>query len=270
MTASLFVVEDGAFRATELATGPWSSDALHGGPVAALLADRLEEEPGGEGMFPARLAVELLRPVGHGPVRVHTDLIRPGKKVRVVEAHVHLLDDPSPTGLVARGTLQQIRRASIALPDDHRTLDPLEPAPSRPETLPANDARFAPDDPEAFHNSAVEHRSTDAFFGHLGPAFDWLRVIVDLVPGTPLTPLGRVAAAADFGNGISATLPLPEYLFVNPDVTIFLNRLPVDEWVGVDARTHVGDEGVAYAESVLYDRDGRIGRSVQTLIVDRT
>jgi hypothetical protein len=270
MSNSLFVADDGAISATELATGPWSRDALHGGPVAALLAHHLEAEPGGADMFPARLAVELLRPVGHEPLIADTEVIRHGKKVRVVEVRLRRRDDDSPSGLLARGTLQQIRRAPIDLPEGHRDLDPLEPAPSQPETLPANDARFGARDRDAFHNAAVEHRSPDAFFGSLGPAFDWLRVVADLLPETPLSPLGRVAAAADFGNGVSATLPVPEYLFVNPDLTIFLNRLPLDEWVGLDARTRIGDDGVAYAESVVYDRQGRIGRSVQTLLVDRT
>jgi acyl-coenzyme A thioesterase PaaI-like protein len=266
---SLFTVEADTVRATESSTGPWTRDALHGGPVAALLAHHLEGEHEGGDLFPARLAVELLRPVGHDPVRLTRETIRDGKKVRVVEARLTRANGEGESGLLARGTLQQIRRASVVLPDDHRHIDPFEPAPSQPEDLPPNDARFAADERDAFHNTAVEHRSPDAFFGNLGPAFDWMRVVVDLLPGVPLSPLARVAAAADFGNGISATLPVPAYRFVNPDVTIFLNRLPVDEWIGVDARTRIGDEGVAYAESELFDRDGRIGRSVQTLLVDR-
>jgi hypothetical protein len=37
----------------------------------------------------------------------------------------------------------------------------------------------------------------------------------------------------------------------------------------LDARTRVGDDGVGYAESVLFDEEGRIGRSIQTLLIDR-
>jgi len=269
MSESLFVVDGDVYEATELATGPWSPDALHGGPVSALLAYLLEAMSSGEGMFPARLTIELLRPVGHQPMVVALEVVRPGKKVRVCEARLRLRDDDSSYGFLARGVLQQIRHDEIELPADHRSVDPQESAPSNPDDEPVSAGRFIEGEPTAFHNTAVEHRSPSEFFIQLGPAFDWIRVVPDLLPGVPLTPLARVAAAADFGNGVSATLPIPPYLFVNPDLTIHLNRLPVDEWVGLDARTRVGDAGVGYAEAALFDRHGRIGRSVQSLLIDR-
>ena len=46
---------------TDLARGPWDPGALHGGPVAALLARAAE--PLLEPLQPVRLTVELLRPV---------------------------------------------------------------------------------------------------------------------------------------------------------------------------------------------------------------
>jgi hypothetical protein len=269
MTSSLFTIDGDVFTATDLATGPWAPDALHGGPVAALLSYLLEREPGAERMFPARLTVELLRPVGHRPMRAEVEVVRPGKKVRVVGA---TLFEPAPDGsrvTVARATLQQIRSQPVALPPDHRSVDPEEQEETVPEDAPSNPAHFFVDEAPAFHNRAVEHRSTNAFFGQLGPAFDWIRVTVDLLPGVPPSPLARVAAAADFGNGISAALPVGEYMFVNPDLTVVLSRLPGDEWVGLDARTRIDGDGVGYAESALYDRHGRIGRSIQSLLIDR-
>ena len=41
------------------------------------------------------------------------------------------------------------------------------------------------------------------------------------------------------------------------------------EWVALDAVTHPSDGGVGFAEAALYDEDGRIGRSVQSLLFDR-
>jgi len=268
---SLWVREGDRFRATEASTGPWSRDGLHGGPVAALFAHLLEHEPGGEAMFPARMTVELLRPVGHQPVTVSVGVVRPGKKVRVLDATLSLADAPDGAATsLARATLQQIRSAPVPLPVRHREIDPDETPPLPTEAAPVTTSRFFATEWPAFHNTAVEHRSPDDFFGNLGPAFDWIRVHADLFPGLPLSSFARVAAAADFGNGVSATLPVGEYLFVNPDLTIVLDRLPEDEWVGLDARTRVGASGVAYAESVLFDRRGRIGRSIQTLLVDKT
>jgi hypothetical protein len=45
--------------------------------------------------------------------------------------------------------------------------------------------------------------------------------------------------------------------------------MPAGEWIGLDAVTWPSDTGVGYAEAALYDADGRIGRSVQTLLLDR-
>jgi hypothetical protein len=60
-------------------------------------------------------------------------------------------------------------------------------------------------------------------------------------------------------------------VFINPDLTVHLFRLPVDEWVCLDAVTRIpaggGAGSVGLAESALFDRQGRIGRSLQSLLV---
>ena len=58
-------------------------------------------------------------------------------------------------------------------------------------------------------------------------------------------------------------------LFLNPDLTVLLHRLPVGEWVCLDAVTRLGPDGVGLAESLLFDEQGPIGRSAQTLLVER-
>src|SRR5260370_41528103 len=67
---------------TELARGPWSPDAQHGGAPAALLARALERADPGPARFVSRLTVELLRPVPLTPIEVRTRTLRPGKKVQ--------------------------------------------------------------------------------------------------------------------------------------------------------------------------------------------
>jgi hypothetical protein len=57
-------------------------------------------------------------------------------------------------------------------------------------------------------------------------------------------------------------------LFINPDLTIYLHRLPVGEWVCIEATSRLEPHGIGYAESVLHDPRGRIGRSCQSLLVD--
>jgi hypothetical protein len=88
-----------------------------------------------------------------------------------------------------------------------------------------------------------------------------------LIAGEQTTPLQRLAAAGDFGNGISAVLSWHDYLFINPDLTLYIEREPAGEWICLDAQTILSPGGIAAAESVIYDERGRVGRAVQALLV---
>ena len=73
----------------------------------------------------------------------------------------------------------------------------------------------------------------------------------------------------DFGNGIASTLPWGEWVFINPDLTLYIERPPVGEWICLEARTRIAHGGVGVAEGVLYDQTGRVGRATQALLVAR-
>jgi len=62
MTPALFIPEGERFIPTELSRGPWTDDAQHGGPPAALLARAVERVDGGRGSIrpsEERFAVDL-------------------------------------------------------------------------------------------------------------------------------------------------------------------------------------------------------------------
>ena len=79
----------------------------------------------------------------------------------------------------------------------------------------------------------------------------------------------RAAAAADFGNGVSWVLPFDDWIFLNPDLTLHLAREPHGEWIGLDALTLPSDQGMAMAESGVFDEQGRVGRAAQSLLLQR-
>jgi hypothetical protein len=259
MAGAIYEVDGERFLPTELARGPWTPEAQHGGPPAALLARVLERYQGGEGMFVARLTVELLRPVPIAPVTIASRVVRPGRKVQLVEASLRAGDAD-----VARAVALRIRHADVELPAD--LVD--APPPVGPETGKSIDSPslgYA-----GFHNRGVEHRFVAGGFDRPGPSTDWIRLRVPLIAGEETSPLCRVAAAADFGNGVSWILPRTGgYQFINPDLTIYLHRLPRGEWVCLEAVTHVGPHGVGLAESRLWDESGSLGRSLQSLLIDR-
>ena len=55
---------------------------------------------------------------------------------------------------------------------------------------------------------------------------------------------------------------------INPDLTVILHREPTGEWVALDGASYAEGHGVGVAESVLHDERGRIGRGVQTILLD--
>jgi hypothetical protein len=260
MPMSLFEVrEEGTFLPTTLARGPWSKDALHGGPVAALLASAAE--PLLEDLHPARVTVELLRPVPVAPLSVDARVTRPGRKVRLVTADLASGDGT----VVATATFLGIRRADVSAPD---VADPTPP-PGRDAVGPATRADVATaDDYDAFHNLGVEHRFVAGGFLAPGPATDWIRLRVPVLADTAPTPLQRVLAAADFGNGVSGVADFTRLVFINPDLTVHLHRLPVGEWVCLDAVSVLEPHGVGLAQSALWDDQGPLGRSLQSLLVE--
>jgi hypothetical protein len=90
-----------------------------------------------------------------------------------------------------------------------------------------------------------------------------------LVAGEETSATARAAAAADFGNGIAAAVPWGEFLFINPDLTLYLERPPRGEWVAMQSETRIRPGSVAVSDSLLWDEEGLIGRAMQTLLVER-
>lgn len=257
---ALFVrVGDGRVRAQGYSRGPWSPDALHGGPVAALVAGEAERVLG-PGTPISRLTIDLERPVPLAELRLTSAVVRPGRKVQVAEVELHAADG---TRLV-RATALGVRRAEVALPPD--TSGPQAPLdlPIGPSGMPID---FRPDTSlHYFHADAMAWGGTDR--ADDGVIAVWARLAVPVIHGEDVAPIQRVAAAADFLNGLSSLLPFGEWLFINPDLTIALHRAPIGEWIGVRAVTRLDALGVGTAEADLFDEHGRIGHAVQNLIVE--
>jgi Thioesterase-like superfamily len=257
MSDSIFEpVGDGHYLPTEAALSPWSDQALHGGPPTMLMAREIERVPADQPMFITRLTVELMRPVGRTPLAVRSRLVRPGRKVQIVEASLWNGEQE-----VARATALRLRRAVVEVPNDK------EPPPhGPPESVKEWTGGYRSG--RAYHLLGVEGRAELNPGGAFGPRWAWFRLKLPLVPGEEPSGLLRICAAADFPNGISNVVDPRVVSYLNPDLTIYVQRLPIDEWVMVDARTWLDGEGTGLAEGALYDRHGRIGRSLQSLLVE--
>ncbi len=246
-----------AYLATELTRGPWDPGAQHAGPPSALLGREIERLEGGDGFQVARVSFEILRPVPISPVMVEARLARPGRSVQMIEA---TLRDEENELMLARAW--RIRTSRLELPPE---------VPDGPAPPPGPDEGFQPEffdtGQDLGYHTAMEWRSLDGGFRDPGPARVWMRMRHPLLPGEEPSPLQRTLIAADVGNGISAVLDWRRHLFINVDLSVHLERMPEGEWVCVDAVTLPHEHGIGTAESVLFDRRGRIGRAAQSLLL---
>ena len=264
--AEAFYEPDGdRFVPSELTRGPWDPESQHAGPPAALIGREIERLGGGRiggadgpPAVVGRVTYEILRAVPIAPLKVEAEIVRPGRKVEMVDAS--LSDEREE---VIRARAWRLRRAEIELdPEPQRAEPPPPPAQGEP-------GRFFETGHEIGYHAAVEYRFLSGAFMDPGPALVWMRMLCPLVAGEQPSPLTRVLVVADSGNGVSAALDWRRYLFINVDLSVHLHRMPAGEWVCLDAVTRPERDGVGIADTLLLDERGPIGRAAQTLLVDR-
>lgn len=247
------------FRATELTRGPWDDRLQHAGPPTALLGRALERcEPRPHAQF-ARVTFEIVRPIPIATLAAAARIVRPGRSVELLEGE---LVDAEGRELV-RARAWRLRTDAVEL------TPPPEPAEPPPGPEHGRAEPFLPTGAEVGYHTATEWSFIAGAFRELGPATVWMRPRVNLVAGEQLSPFGRVLVAADSGNGVSAALDFDLHRFVNVDLSVHLHRLPVGEWICLDARTVPEPNGIGLADTALWDEQGSLGRSLQTLLVQR-
>jgi hypothetical protein len=202
-----------------------------------------------------RLTVELLRPVPVAPLRATARVTRPGKKVQVVEATIE-----AAGAEVARARALRIRTTPVEVPDQPAD-PPPPPAPADTEVAARLLSRTA-------FEGAVDLRFVKGGWDDLGPVTMWSRLLVPVVAGEEPTPFQRTAAVADFGNGVSRIIDFETHIFINPDLTVALSRLPAGEWIGFEVVSRLSPDGYGQAESLIFDADGPAGRAVQSVLVE--
>jgi len=245
------------FVATELTRGPWDPGSQHAGPPSALLGREIEGLESSGAFQVGRVVFEILRPVPIGEVRIDSRVLRPGKKVQLVEASLSNGD-----GELMRATAWLLRVSELELPEGVVAEDGPPPGPEEGWT-----PEFFPTGQDVGYHTAMEWKAVAGAFLEPGPATVWMRMRQSLVEGEEPSPLQRALVAADVGNGISAVLDWREFVFINVDLTVHFERMPEGEWVCVDAITRPQPTGIGTAESVLSDTHGRIGRAAQSLLI---
>jgi acyl-CoA thioesterase len=181
------------------------------------------------------------------PLQVTTERIRDGRRIRVAAATV------SSEGVeIARATAVMLRRSET--PDGSVWKPPPwdVPPPGQIPRQPLRDSNWVP---------MWETRSIGGeTFGGSHRKRAWLRETHALVAGEALSPFVRVASSADFASPLANSGDTGLH-YVNADITLYLHRMPVGEWVGYEVASHQSADGVAIGDCTLYDERGAIGKS---------
>jgi hypothetical protein len=240
------------------AGGPWDPNMQHGAAPAALVAwaaERLESETP---MRVARLTLDLLRPVPVAPLEIRSEVVRQGRKIQV--ASVRLL----ARGVeVVRASVMKVRITNPSLESDLCNVGLDHPAPEwshEPTKGPRVSSPFL---------EGISARLASGTERKPGPTAMWFRAQQPIVQGESISPLMRAAIAADFCNGVSSSLDVTQWTFINGDLTLSLARMPVGEWILLDAETWLGSDGGGIAHARLGDTSGYFGRAAQSLLIER-
>ncbi len=260
---ALFIADDGLFVPTDLTRGGWSDDAQHGSPPSGLLARAIESTPTAATMQVVRFTIDLFRPVPVAPLSVETRVLRDGLRIQVVDAMLRHGDVA-----VGRASGLKIRLRDIELPG--RSVEPWEqpPGPDEAADVDWGGAHGAGTGLLRFHVDAVEIRTFDNSFMSLGPGTSWFRLRYPLIAGEEVSPFVRVATLADMSNGNSTALDPRSWLFVNPDLTLYMHRPPRGAWVGMLSAAHPHGSGIGLADTTVFDDVGPIGRIGQAQVLE--
>ena len=246
---AFFTADGDSYVPGGMTRGPWG-ETMGGQIVGGLLGWSLDRD-GDDDLQPARLTVDLLRPVPIAPVSIETSIQREGRRMKLVDAAML-----QQGRVVARASALFLRRG--AHPDGEVW--------SGPVAIPAvpSGAALGPEMP--FDIWTYNSESDTGSSGMPPPEwerpgvqkFAWTRMFRPMVAGHSLTPFTRAAFAGDIISSLThwSTAGLR---YINADYTVAISRLPVGEYIGLAAQTYYGNHGVGTGAATLFDSIGPIG-----------
>lgn len=241
------------FTATPDTESPWGRGFQHGAPPSALVTHLLESVAPADGRL-VRVSVDLLGAVPLGELHTAARIVRPGRRICLVEA---VVTDPAGRD-VARGSGWWVH---------HVDTSAVETAVAEPLVPRSESTRSDPEDPTSFVGMwASGYIDTLEVWSAPGQA--WVRSPLTVVAGVPDSPWVRLMGVADTANGTNPTLDPGQWQFMNTDITVNLHRLPRGEWTGIRADANYGPDGVGLTVSRLFDEDGPVGTCTQALMLN--
>lgn len=249
MEPAHFALSDsGEFLPTQFAQSHWGDDHLNGPAVVGLAARALELRGGSPDFMPARLTVDLFRAARDLATTVVTRLVRDGRRIRSAECEFC-----QEGRAVARATLLLYRR-SAAPPGRLWTAPTSFPS---PPVIDDTELTQVGSDDGGWSQSPGEHQneSRKRFYNKA----------IQVVAGEKNSQFVRAVMAAE-ATSLVTNLGTKGVGYINGDLTVAMARLPVGDWIGVQADSHWAWDGVATGTATLFDQIGVFGSGMTTAV----
>ena len=246
------------FDSTDGTRSNWDPEIQHGSPPLALMTKLIEERAAGSGLRIGRMTLDILGAIPVARVRVRTWVQRPGARISLIAAEMSAHRPDGAERAVARVTAWLLA-----------TSDTADAATDRYPALTEGEAVAVPHDwvgAKGYLETVSWRRQPDT--GETGNVV-WLSPLVPLVDSEPTTDLQRLAMVVDSANGAGAALDPEQFIFMNTDTSVHLHRLPAGNDFALRSRGSIGPDGIGVTTADLFDRQGFIGTSAQTLLVQR-
>jgi hypothetical protein len=229
------------YAPTEFAVSPWTGRSQNGVALAGLTAHLLNAVPTPVPMLTARLTLDILGTVPLLKLSPSIRTLREGRNLQLIEIELQ-----ADGRCWVRATALRMRTT---------------PTPVRVVPM----SWTFPEQSVPRQNKLVEAIPlTGGDFIGAGPGTTWVRFVCAVVAGETLTPLESAAMLADFGAGVGPILSPKDWTFANVDISLYLTRPPLGEWLLIDSASESAGNGVGIANSRLADRDGLFGSAHQT------
>ena len=248
--AHFTLTEGGAFIPSPFAQSHWGDDHLNGPAVVGLAARALENHCGSPDFMPTRFTADLFRAARNAPTTVDVRVVRDGRRVRSAECDV--IQDGRT---VTRATLVQYRR-STAPPGRQWTapVTPIQPPLPDDSVLP----HVGSDDAGWTRSPAAHQNDSRKRFYNDG---------IKVLTGEKNSPFVRAVMIAE-ATSLVTNLGTEGIGYINGDLTAAFSRLPVDDWIAIQADSHWAADGISVGTATLFDSKGAFGSGMVTAVAN--
>ena len=217
--------------------------------MVGLAARCLEHDYGDDEFLPTRLTTDLFKAARRVPTEVRTRLVRDGRRIRGSEC------DVIQAGVVvARATMAQYRK-SAAPPGQEWVGKQF----FTPPTGVRGTAYAINSDDAGWSSSGAQHQNTSR-----------KRVYhrtIEVVDGETVSPFVRTVVAAE-ATSLVTNLGTRGIGYINGDLTVALSRLPIGDYIGLQADSHWCADGISVGTATLFDDEGPFGTGMVTAIAN--